>query len=1008
MKTINALFVLLASLGSVAQAQGPPQFTISTVAGNAQQANISGTSATLGAPVSVASDPAGNLYFSAQDVVMRLDAATSVLTVVAGNGTIGFSGDKGPATSAQLNRPAGVAIDSTGNLYIADLGNNRIRKVSGGTITTVAGNGTFSFGGDNGPATSAALYFPDGVAVDSSGNLYIADNYNHRIRKVSGGLITTVAGNGTAGFSGDNGPATSAELDYPDAVALDSSGSLYIADYSNGRIRKVSGGVITTVAGGGSSFPGDNAPATSAQLNGPQGVAVDSSGNLYIADTYNNRIRKVSGGVIATIAGSGPVGSSGDNGPATSANLSYPSGVAVDSSGNVYLSDYADSRIRKVSNGTISIVAGNAKLGFSGDSGPATSAQFSQVDDIALDSAGNVYVADYYDNRIRKVSGGTVTTVAGSATFGFSGDNGPATSAELSGPVAVAVDSVGNLYISDHNNNRIRKVSGGTITTVAGNGTGGFSGDNGTATSAELLTPVGIAVDSTGNLYIADTSNNRIRKVSGGVITTVAGNGTFGSSGDNGAATSAELADPYGVAVDTAGNLYIADTVNNRVRKVSGGVITTIAGNGKSGFAGDNGPATSAELNFPTALAVDAAGNVYITDTGNNRVRLVSGGVITTIAGNGTAGFSGDNGAAASAEVDSPIGVAVNSVGSIYISDTYNNRVRLLTPSPTCAYSLSPTSLQPAAAGGSFTVEIQTTAGCSWAVSSLPTWITVSGVTSGSGPATVTLIVASNTSTSALSATISIAGISLAVTEAAASPIIGPSITNAGVTNAASFQTGIAPGGIVTIFGTNLGASAGQVLSASGAPWPQQLAGTNVTMNGIVAPIYNVLNLNGQEQLSVQAPWSLAGATSATVSVITTAGTSPSVTVPVLSAQPGIFILDPASSGATHVNGTVAGASNPASPGEVVVVYLTGLGTVSNQPATGASASLTTLSQTTLTPQVIIGGVSASVAFSGLAPGFIGLYQINATVPTSGVAGLANLTVQANGVTSNTAKIAVQ
>ena len=235
-----------------------------------------------------------------------------------------------------------------------------------------------------------------------------------------------------------------------------------------------------------------------------------------------------------------------------------------------------------------------------------------------------------------------------------------------------------------------------------------------------------------------------------------------------------------------------------------------------------------------------------------------------------------------------------------------------------------------------------------------------------------------------------------------------PSITSAGVTNAASFQTGIAPGGIVTIFGKNLGAAPGQVVNAPGLPWPGQLANTRVTMNGFIAPVFQLLNLNGQEQLSVQAPWALSGANSAAVIVSTASGSAASVTVPVLGAHPGIFILDPAASGATHADGSLATSTKPAARGEVVILYLTGLGPVTNQPATGASASLTALSPTLLIPQLLIGGFNAPVAFSGLAPGYIGLYQINVTVPQVVASGLVDLTVQVNGVTSNTAKLAIQ
>jgi pimeloyl-ACP methyl ester carboxylesterase len=340
--------------------------------------------------------------------------------------------------------------------------------------------------------------------------------------------------------------------------------------------------------------------------------------------------------------------------------------------------------------GIIKTVAGDGIVGYSGDGGAATSAELKWPYGVAVDNAGNIYIVDLGNNRIRKVtvSTGTISTVAGDGTAGYSGDGGAATSAEINTPYGVVVDSAGNIYIADYGNQRIRKVtvSTGIISTVAGNGIVGYSGDGGAATSAELDSPTGVALDRAGNIYIADLGNYRIRKVtvSTGKISTVAGDGIQGYSGDGGPATSAELYYAVGVAVDTAGNIYIADVVNERIRKVTAatGIINTVAGDGAGGYSGDGGPATSAELNSPWNVAVDAADNIYISDVSNQRTRKVtaSTGKISTVAGDGTSGYSGDGGAATSAELDYPYGVAVDSAGDIYIADTINERIRAVGP----------------------------------------------------------------------------------------------------------------------------------------------------------------------------------------------------------------------------------------------------------------------------------------------------------------------------------------
>ena len=639
----------------------------------------------LDSPEGVAVDGAGNVYIadSYNHRVRRVDA-TGTITTIAGTGERGFSGDGGPASQAQLVSPDDVAADRAGNLYIADSGNHRIRRVDAtGTITTIAGSGEWGFSGDGGPASQAQLREPGGVAVDGLGNVYIADTYNHRVRRVDAtGTITTIAGTGERGFSGDGGPAGQAQLSAPFDVAADGAGNVYFAEYTNHRIRKVdAAGTITTFAGTGEfGLGGDGGPAVEAPLGYPRGVAVDGAGNVYISPRGLGIGKVDSTGTITTIAGTERDGFGGDGGPASQARFHYPAGIAVDVAGNLYIADSGNHRIRKIdATGTITTIAGRT---FSGDGGPASQAQLSEPEGVAADRAGNVYIADSNNHRIRKVDAtGTITTIAGTGESDFSGDGGPAVEASLRYPRGVAVDGLGNLYIADTSNGRIRRVDfAGTITTIAG---GGVGGDGGPASQAQFREPGDVAVDGLGNLYIADRNNQRIRKVDfAGTITTIAGTGERGFSGDGGPASQAQLSEPEGVAVDEAGNLYIADSFNHRIRKVdSAGTITTIAGTGERGFSGDGGPASQAQLSYPQGVAMDGAGNLYIVDQHNNRVRKVDAtGTITTIAGSGERGFAGDSGPAVEAELDLPADVAVDTEGNVYIADWLNHVIRKLVP----------------------------------------------------------------------------------------------------------------------------------------------------------------------------------------------------------------------------------------------------------------------------------------------------------------------------------------
>jgi ribosomal protein S11 len=331
--------------------------------------------------------------------------------------------------------------------------------------------------------------------------------------------------------------------------------------------------------------------------------------------------------------------------------------------------------------------AGTATSGYSGDGGAATAAAMGLPYGVAVDTAGNVYSAEYNNYIIRKVSvSGIITTYAGTGSTGYSGDGGPATAARMASPSCVAADRAGNVYFGELNGDRIRKVNpSGIISTYAGTGSPGFSGDSSAATSAQLDAPNGIAVDSSGNLYIADIHNARIRMVTpAGIIYTIAGTGTVGYSGDGGPATAAQLRQPTGVAADNRGNIFVSDGSDYRIRKInSSGIISTVAGTGSSGFSGDGGPATAATLFYPYSLSTDTSGNIYIADQGNNRIRKIDGsGIITTIAGVSLAGFGGDNGPGVSAHLNLPAGVACGRLGKVYIADKGNSRLRVL---DTCA-----------------------------------------------------------------------------------------------------------------------------------------------------------------------------------------------------------------------------------------------------------------------------------------------------------------------------------
>jgi uncharacterized protein (TIGR03437 family) len=546
----------------------------------------------------------------------------------------------------------------------------------------------------------------------------------------------------------------------------------------------------------------------------------------------------------------------------------------------------------------ISTYAGNGTAGFTGDGGAPTSAQLNLPVGLTFDSSGNLYISDGGNYRVRKISGGSITTVAGNGTSGYSGDKAGATSAELRDPTGLALDSSGNLYIADAPNHVIRMVTpGGTITTFAGNNTGGYAGDGGAATSAELEFPCGVAVDSSGNVWIADSGNNVIRVVTGGTIVTVAG----------GAATVAQLSNPEAIVFDAAGSLYIADTGSRRILKFDHGELTVLAGGGNVGFAGDNGPAINAYLDDPMGVAVDSAGNVYVSDSINSRIRRISpSGIITTIAGSSDPGYSGDGGPAPNAELQFPRGIAVGSSGKIFIADTGNNVVRALTP---------------------------------------------------------------------------------------AAPVVNPNA----VVNSASFAPQISPGALATLFGNGFAAA------PAGASFPllTNFAGVSVSVNGLAAPILFVT----PTQVNFQVPWETKVG-SATV-VVNNGQASNSVVVPVLAAGPGLFETSTGHAVVLNSDFKMNTSGNPAKEGTKVMAYLTGSGPVHPALADGAPAPANPTANATSSCTATIGTTTAEVSFAGLAPGFVGVMQVNILVPNNLGPGDYPLTVTVDGQDSNTASISV-
>lgn len=756
------------------------------------------------------------------------------------------------------------------------------------SISTIAGS---NWVGENIPATSAILIQAEGIAADNNGNIYISDANNHRVRCISpNGIIKTVAGNGTAGFAGDNGPASASQLNSPYGLAFDFAGNLYIADLGNARIRRITPfGIISTIAGGGALPAGgrnEGSMATSVSFTAPRNVAVDGTGVVYISDFGAHCVfQMATNGTLTTLAGTGSPGYSGD-GVAALSQLNYPTALAVDHQGNVYIADSGNHLIRKVSAGRLTSIARSALptgLAYDGGSslfvadhsaaqiveiplfGGTSTAMNVSATDIAYGNDGNLYAADITVAR-RVTLSGFSSTIAGGGSLA-EGDGGPANQALLRNPTGIALDSIGNLYIADHDNNRIRRVGlDGAILTVAGMGASGNTGDGGSALLATLNGPTSVTFSAAGNLYIADTGNGRIRMVTpGGIILPV---------------LTAALTAPAYMIFDQSQNLYIADSAV--IFKVTPAGVTSAV---FEGVTSPRGLAFDANGNFyfsqpktkqvwmltpsgnhaqiadgvwisPEGIAVDALGNLLVADSGLHQVLSVNSfGQVTPVAGTGSAGFAGDGGSSLAAQLNAPSDVLIGVSGSLYIADSGNNRIRQLMGS--------------------------------------------------------------------------------------ASHVTVAPILVASAVNAASLTPGpLAPGMLMALLGTGLTFN--------------DIAETQVLFNTTSTPILSIT----PTQVLVRVPVSLQGTASVQITVKNQNLQLAQITANVVDANPALCAA------AINQDGTLNSASNPAVRGSIITLYGTGEG------VTGLPFS------------VSIGGYAAPILYAGPAGSYAGMFQINAQVPS--------------------------
>lgn len=904
-----------------------PAYTVQTIAGsNPLGDGGPATNAVILNPNIVITDPSGNIYIAENQGRVRRVATSGIITTVAGtpgaSASGSFSGDGGAAVQAALNVPLGLATDSTRTLlYIVEFQACRIRRVNltTGIITTIAGDGVCRLGPDGNAATTSFDY-PAALLMDSQGRLIVAERIGNRIRRIdTNGNVTTIAGTGTAGVAGNGGPAVQAQITSPASLTEDSKGNLFFTDTTNCLVREIdaSTGILHTIAGSGCGFAGDGGPPLQALLS-PGAVLATPSGDVVYMSDNGSRVRQINlnANQIATYAGTGTVGFSADGGAASQTQLMGAGSMAFALDGSLLLAETFGVR-RIDSNGIISSIAGIDPE--AGDGGTAPNAILAYPSYVALSGQGGFVFSDGANGRIRAVSSaGVISTVAGIDEFtGPSGDGGLAKNAGVGFVRGLTADAAGNIYIAQGafqtpSTFELRRIT-----------PGGVIDRFGTATFA---LPTGLAVDPSQHfLYLSEAAGERIVKVdlTNGSATTFAGQGapgatgTAGFGGDGGPSVNAVFSNPGQIAVDGAGNVYVADTGNARIRRISasGNMIQTIAGNGGFVSSGDGGPATVASISVFIGLTADSAGNVFFSESVKiRRVDAVSG-IITTIAGGGIGGFGGDGGSALSARFADVEGMATDALGNIYFADLLNHRIRVLSP-PTATPLI--TSVQTA---GGFPDIAQNG------------WIAIKGAN------------------------------------------LAPSSVGSGITwdNAPEFASGM---------------------------MPTQLANVSATVNGKPAYIYYV----STTQINVLTPLDN---TLGPVQIVVTNGTNSSLafTANLRAAAPSFLLLGSTQyDAATHANGALLGPAaisvpgysfTPAHSGETITLYSTGFGLPVTTLIAGAS---TQSGQLPSLPTVQIGGAPAEVVFAGvISPG---LYQLNVTVPATAASGDNALAVSYDGYTS--------